>query len=94
MKTTLLIATLLALAGSAAAGATLSYSQSIGGTGTDLDGDHAVFLSVGDDGSVVILVDGQPLTAPALPEAPAVPELPSAPEVPEAPALPPVPALP
>lgn len=70
MKSVLVLAALLALAGTAAAGATLSYAQSVAGTGTDLDGDHAVLLTVGDDGAVSLVVDGQPVGAPSLPALP------------------------
>ena len=73
MKTSLVLATLLALAGTAVADVTLDYAQSVQGTGTPADGDHAVFLSVADDGSVVLLVDGQPVGPP---EVPAIPTLP------------------
>ena len=67
MKSFLLVATLLALSGAAMADATLDVTQTVAGTGTDLDGTHTVSVTVGDDGSVSILVDGQPVGAPALP---------------------------
>ena len=97
MKSALLLAALVATAGTAVAGFDLSYTQSVSGTGTDADGVHTVSLVIGDDGSVSLLLDGQPVGAPelpALPEVPSTPELPSAPEVPSAPELPPLPALP
>lgn len=43
---------------------------------------HTVDLFVGDDGSITLLVDGEPVGAPELPgapEAPATPELPALP---------------
>lgn len=43
----------------------------------DLDGEvHTVDAWVNDDGSHLVLVDGQPVEAPAAPEAPELPTLP------------------
>lgn len=85
------VATLLALvtlSGPAMAGADLHLSVTAQGES------HTVDVRIGDDGSLILLVDGQPV---ALPEAPTIPEVPSTPElpaVPEAPGIPEVPATP
>lgn len=72
----LALVALLATAGPAMAGIESHLAA-------DLDGEaHTVDLFVGDDGSVTLLVDGAPVSAPALPgapEAPATPELPALP---------------
>lgn len=60
----LLIATLLVLTlapGLAAAGAELHLDLNANGES------HTVDLTVGDDGTATLLVDGQPVGAPALP---------------------------
>lgn len=75
----LALVALLATAGPAMAGIESHLTA-------DLDGErHTVDVFVGDDGSLVVLVDGEPLAAPALPgapEAPATPELPAIPTLP------------
>ena len=37
---------------------------------------HTIDAEIGDDGSAVLLIDGQPVQAPGVPELPALPTLP------------------
>ncbi len=61
---------MLALAGPAVAGGELHLTLQAN------EETHTVDTFVGDDGSTVLLVDGQPVEAPAAPELPAQPTLP------------------
>lgn len=61
---------MLALSGPAMAGGTVHVEVNANG---EL---HTIDATVGDDGSAVVLVDGQPVQAPGAPELPALPTLP------------------
>lgn len=69
-KTILVLMALLTIAGPAVAGGEIHLDLNANGEA------HTVDATVGDDGSAEILVDGQPVGAPAAPEAPEVPSLP------------------
>lgn len=85
-KTMFALVASLAFAGSAVAG--LESHADVTAAGES----HTVDLWVDDDGTYTLLVDGQPLGAPALPPTPELP----APDVPspELPSLPELPTLP
>ena len=55
---------LLAISGSALAGGVFHADVNVNGEA------HTVDATVGDDGSVAIFVDGQPVTAPTVPTLP------------------------
>lgn len=61
---------LLAISGTAFAGGVVHFEANVNGEV------HTIDAAVGDDGSAVILVDGQPVEAPAAPGLPALPTLP------------------
>jgi hypothetical protein len=87
MKTLLALVALLATSGLASAGAEAHvFLDAAGQT-------HSADVYVADDGTVTVLVDGQPVAVPSAPGAPQLPPLPSPPSVP-APSLPSPPPLP
>lgn len=55
---TIALVALLAFSGVAMAGATIHAENNVQGTGTAADGFHTLDVTVGDDGSASVLLDG------------------------------------
>lgn len=87
-RTAILAAALLAIAGSASAGATLSATVTLPTEET-----HILEAHADESGDAGAALDGEPVGAPqvpSVPELPATPELPSVPDTPVVPVTPPM----
>lgn len=78
----------LALAGNAVAGVEGHITAQANGE------THTIDVWLHDDGTYVLLVDGEPLAPPEAPGTPEIPALPEVPGIPELPALPEAPGIP